>query len=425
MITADVGSPVGVIAKDFMRTRLRQKLRCPAVTAIRAVRLLLSAALSAVIVMSAASSPSAQARLAALPAEIPSLADNPIAPERVALGRLLFWDPILSGQKDVACATCHHPAFGYSDGRDLSIGTNGVGLGTQRTFAAGHSRPVKRNSQTVLNVAFNGLTNDRPVTPARAPMFWDLRVHSLEAQALEPLKVLEEMRGDAVPEDRAVSVVVSRLNANPEYRRLFARAFGGKQPVNEQNLGRALAAFQRTLVTANSPFDRYMRGDAAAMSADQIRGMDRFQSAGCVNCHSGPMFSDFAAHVLAVPDHPTLPESDAGVNNTYAFRTPSLRNLSATAPYMHNGVFASLSQVIDFYERVSRGGGRRGGRGARGLNLQVPRAQIDPLARQLNLRGRGQRDLIAFLRALDDPHFDRTIPEHVPSGLQVGGRLER
>jgi len=113
------------------------------------------------------------------------------------------------------------------------------------------------------------------------------------------------------------------------------------------------------------------------------------------------------------------------VNDTYAFRTPSLRNLSATAPYMHNGVFASLSQVIDFYERVSRGGGRRGGRGARGLNLQVPRAQIDPLARQLNLRGRGQRDLIAFLRALDDPHFDRTIPEHVPSGLQAGGRLER
>ena len=121
--------------------------------------LVLAGCVATILATAVASSTAAQARLAALPAAPPAPADNPTTPERVALGRLLFWDPILSGQKDVACATCHHPAFGYSDGLDLSIGANGVGLGPARAFAAGHaSRPVKRNSQTVLNVAFNGLT---------------------------------------------------------------------------------------------------------------------------------------------------------------------------------------------------------------------------------------------------------------------------
>src|SRR6185503_6808909 len=161
-----------------------------------------------------------------------------------------------SGQKDVACATCHHADFGYSDGLDLSIGANGLGLGAARAFGAGHpSRPVKRNSQTVLNVAFNGLTAVGEARPAAAPMFWDSRVQSLEAQALEPIKALDEMRGGAYPEDRAVPAVIARVNAIAEYRRLFARAFGANAPVDAYNLGRALAAFQRTLVAANTPFD--------------------------------------------------------------------------------------------------------------------------------------------------------------------------
>jgi cytochrome c peroxidase len=371
--------------------------------------------LTAILVAATVSSPTAQAPLAALPREAPAPPDNPTTRERVALGRLLFWDPILSGNKDVACGTCHHPAFGYSDGVDLSIGVNGVGLGPARTVTSGQPRPVKRNSQTVLNVAFNGLTSGH-AKPDTAPMFWDLRVQSLEKQALEPLKVLEEMRGEAYPDDRAVSIVVARLAAIAEYRRLFAQAFGGDTPVNEVNLGRALAAFQRTLVATNTPFDRYMRGDTTAMTAEQVRGMERFQSVGCVNCHSGPMFSDFAAHVLTVPDNPKLSVPDSGVNNSHAFRTPSLRNLGVTAPYMHSGAFATLEEVIDFYRRISRGRGQRGGGGPRGL-------AVDPLARELNMRGRGQGDIIAFLRALDDPDFDRTIPTRVPSGLRVGGRL--
>ena len=318
--------------------------------------LAIGACLSAILASGLGSPTAAQGRLAALPLEIPAPADNPTTPERVALGRLLFWDPILSGEKDVACATCHHPAHGYSDSLDLSIGANGVGLGTARAFAPGHAaRLVKRNSQTILNVAFNGLTSAGSSPPAAAPMFWDLRAQSLEAQALEPIKAREEMRGDTYPADRAVATVVSRVNAIAEYRRLFALAFGGERPVTERNLGRALAAFQRTLVATATPFDRYMRGDQAALTPEQIRGMERFESTGCINCHSGPMFSDFATHVLAVPDNPKLPESDSGLNKAYAFRTPSLRNLGATAPYMHNGVFATLPDVIDFYQRISGG----------------------------------------------------------------------
>src|SRR6267142_2253464 len=151
----------------------------------------------------------------ALPRLARAPADNPGSPDKIALGRLLFWDPILSGHNDTACATCHHPEFGYAENRDLSIGVNGIGLGDHRRFAPRNTIPlVKRNSQTILNVAFNGMDDGGNYTPATAPMFWDVRARSLEAQALEPLKTFEEMRGNAYPEDRAVSTVAARLNAN-------------------------------------------------------------------------------------------------------------------------------------------------------------------------------------------------------------------
>jgi hypothetical protein len=181
------------------RTALRRRFHMRMSRQRQLAVVLLVSGLTTILAIVDASRASTQARFAALPLAVPAPADNPTTPERVALGRLLFWDPVLSGQKDVACATCHHPAFGYSDGLDLSIGANGVGMGTARAFAAGHaSRLVKRNSQTVLNVAFNGLTASADSTPAAAPMFWDLRVQSLEAQALEPLKALEEMRGRSI-----------------------------------------------------------------------------------------------------------------------------------------------------------------------------------------------------------------------------------
>ena len=183
------------------------------------------------------------------------------------------------------------------------------------------------------------------------------------------------------------------------------------------NLGRALASFQRTVLANNSPFDRYMRGDAAAMTATQIRGMKSFQDGGCTGCHNGPMFSDYKVHVLAIPDNSKLDSSDTGVDGTYAFRTPSLRNLAFTAPYSHSGAFATLQEMLDFYDDVS-GAGRVGPR-----NPHVPRGQFDPLLRRLNTPN-PRVDIIPFLESLNDPNFDRTIPERVPSGLAPGGNIK-
>lgn len=205
-----------------------------------------------------------------LPRTVMAPADNPTTPSRVALGRLLFWDPVLSGPRDVACATCHHPQFGYAERRDLSIGVTGVGLGPRRRFTKDGAIPlVKRNSQTILNVAFNGSDIGGEYDPAAAPMFWDVRARSLETQALEPLKALEEMRGHTYPEDTAGDTVTSRIDAIAEYRRLFAAAFGGERAVTAANIGKALAAFQRTLTATNAPFDRYMRGDRGAIRASR------------------------------------------------------------------------------------------------------------------------------------------------------------
>ena len=185
------------------------------------------------------------------------------------LGRLLFWDPILSGERDVSCATCHHPDFAYADGRELSLGAGAVGLGPERADVSDGRIPVvKRNSPTVLNTGFNGLDRRRrrrgsdarrtfdgtvaSVDQASAPMFWDNRVRSLEAQALEPLKAMEEMRGTAYSEDVAVDRVVVRLQAIPEYVSLFEDVFG-PGPIQADQLARAIAAFERSLVAMNFP----------------------------------------------------------------------------------------------------------------------------------------------------------------------------
>ena len=353
--------------------------------------------------------------LSALPRVITAPPGNQPSPAKAALGRLLFWDPILSGSKDVACAACHHPKFGYAENLDISIGVNGVGLGNTRQFAFPNSIPfVKRNSQTILNTAFNGIDSQGRYNPSTAPMFWDLRAQGLEAQALLPIKTLEEMRGHAYSEEDALDTVVSRLRAVPEYRLLFTRAFGSDAAISAENLGKALAAFQRTLLANNSPFDRYMRGDPGAMTGAQIQGMRRFERAGCANCHSGPMFSDYQLHVLAIPDNQKLPESDQGANQTYAFRTASLRNLAYTAPYMHSGVFRTLDDVLDFYDDARR----------RPRNRNVGRDQLDPLLRRLRGVDDSEEEIIEFLSALNDDSFDRTIPTRVPSGLHPGGRIK-
>ena len=344
------------------------------------------------------------------------------------LGRLLFWDPLLSGARDVACATCHHPDFAYADGRDLSLGVGAIGLGPDRVDMSHRRIPiVKRNSQTILNTAFNGLDDRRQrrrggntgaVDPATAPMFWDSRVRSLETQALEPIKALEEMRGTSYPEDEAVGVVVERLRGVPEYVTRFEKAFGAGTSIDAAQLGQAIAAFERSLVAMDSPFDRYRAGDTNALTAQQRRGFDTFDDVGCDRCHDGPMFSDFDLETEGVAEHPLLPVPDAG-DGRFRFRTPSLRNVALTAPYMHNGMLDTLDDVLRFYDNGRSENpnvlNRRGQGGDGVARLSGSFRRVD------NMSEREMRDIIAFLESLTDTNFDRAIPSRVPSGLPVGG----
>jgi cytochrome c peroxidase len=354
----------------------------------------------------------------ALPTAFISPADNPTTPEKIELGRALFYDPILSGPKDVACASCHHPDYGYAEGLDVSVGVGGQGLGETRTFGSpGHVPFVRRNAHTILNTAFNGIDAQGNYDPQRAPMFWDLRVESLERQALEPIKTLEEMRGHAYPAHLALDSVVNRLRAIPGYRQWFGEVFGGAQAVDSVNLGKALAAFERSLVANNSRFDQYMRGDSTALSSSERDGYQAFVKTGCIKCHNGPMFSDFKVHVLGVADNEKLDGPDAGTGRTYAFRTPSLRNLRYTDPYMHSGKMRTVEQVLEFYEDLSI---------ADRLNPHVKPEQLDPLASRMNVNFKDIRPIAEFLNyALNDDQFDRKIPPQVPSGLPVGGNIQR
>ncbi len=346
--------------------------------------------------------PGVEEMVGRLPSQVAAPAANPSLPQTVELGRLLFWDPILSGERDVACATCHHPDFAYGDGLEVSVGVGGHGLGPERARSENALR-TPRNSQTVLGSGWNGLTSTSSTPPEDAPMFWDHRVTSLELQALEPIKSDVEMRGTGYSEDTILDEVVGRLAANQEYRERFAAAFGSGSDggVSASNLGRALAAFQRTLVPTNSSFDRYMAGDDQAMSAAQLRGLRGFLAKGCARCHSGPMFSDYQLHELPVPGRPGEPLDDG--DGEGRFRTPSLRMVTKTAPYFHNGTAATLEDVLDFYDALP--------------------AITDPLLEGVEPPiGGGSEDLLLFFEALSDGDFDRQIPATVPSGLPPGGR---
>ena len=349
------------------------------------------------------------------------------------LGRLLFWDPILSGGKDVACATCHHPDFAYADGRDLSLGPGSVGLGPARTDLTGGRIPVvKRNSPTVLNTVFNGLDRRRrrrgsdgtsvSVDQSRAPMFWDNRMRSLEAQALEPIKAFEEMRGSAYAEDVAVDSAVARLQAIPEYVALFQEAFGPETSISADQLAGALAAFQRSLVAMNSPFDRFRAGDSTALTAEQQRGFREFDAAGCDRCHRGLMFSDYDLKAEGVRENPRLSEPDEGAGR-FRFRTPSLRNVALTAPYMHNGILATLADVLRFYDN-GRSENLNVINRRRGEDAEEGVARLSRSFRRVDdMSDREMHDIVAFLGALTDEDFDKTIPTRVPSGLAPGGLI--
>ena len=378
--------------------------------------ILLIAAITACAPDPPAPPPRVKVRFAALPATVVDPPENPTTPAKVALGRLLFFDPILSGDRDVACATCHHPANGWAEFRDISIGVNGEGFGSRRRFRTPNDIPfVRRNAHTILNVAFNGMDHLGRYAPARAPMFWDARAAGLEEQALQPLLALEEMRGRGHGEADILAAVERRLRGIPAYVEHFRAAFGAGVPVvTSQRVARAIAAFERTLVATDSRFDRYLRGDRDALSTTEREGLALFRDRGCANCHNGPMLSDYQLHVLGVPENDRLPAPDSSGQPPFALRTPSMRNLRHTAPYMHNGSLPTLMSVLEFYEDVA-GGKQR--------NPHVPPGTLAPLARELTLRARDMRPIISFLNALNDDNFDRSEPDAVPSGLPVGGNI--
>jgi cytochrome c peroxidase len=256
--------------------------------------------------------------LVPLPQTVPSPANNPATPDKVALGKQLFFDPRLSGDNTMSCATCHAPDKAYGDGVALNRGHGG--------------RLLARNTQTCLNVGF-------------FPMFfWDGRAASLEQQALGPIESAEEMHQDL---DR----LEEELEAIPGYVRQFQAVFGSRP--SRDGIGKALAAYQRTLVTGPSPFDRYLKGDKSALSADAKRGLELFQGeARCIECHHGPLLSDGQFYRLGIS---TKDDGRAKITgkkeDRYRFRTPSLRNVADTAPYMHDGSLKTLDDVVTFYYR--------------------------------------------------------------------------
>jgi len=237
--------------------------------------------------------------LAVLPSEVPSPAENPTTAEKVALGRRLFFDARLSGDNAMSCATCHLPSKAWTDGLPLAKGREGATL--------------SRNTPALLNLAFF------------ERYMWDGRANSLEAQALLPIQSPAEMHQD-------LDELVRELNAISGYVEQFHSAFGSG--ATRENVAQALAAFQRTLVTGETPLDRYLRGDRRALSEAARRGLELFLGeAGCIRCHHGPLLSDGRFYRLGVTfDDPGLAAVSGDREDWGKFRTPSLRNVADTGP---------------------------------------------------------------------------------------------
>jgi cytochrome c peroxidase len=280
--------------------------------------------------------------------------DNPLTSARVELGRKLFFDPLLSRDRTVACASCHDPSHGFASRDPVAIGIEG--------------KQGRRNAPTILNRAF------------AASLFWDGRQPTLEAQATKPIEDPLEMAN-------TVEEVVRRLRAHADYPAKFRAAFG--EPPNAANLAKSLAAFQRVLLLGASRVDAFRAGEVTQLNELEKHGLWLWESKGaCWKCHSGPNFTDEQFHNTGVSwgsadtgrDGVTRADADRG-----RFKTPTLRGVAWTAPYMHDGSVATLEAVVEFYNK--------GGRANPNLD-----ASIKPL----DLDAREVRALVAFLRALSE-----------------------
>lgn len=319
----------------------------------------------------------------ALPDRAPDPAANPTTPEKVALGRRLFADPNLSADRTISCASCHELGRGAgADGRAVSRGVGG---------ASG-----RRNAPSVYNAAFQAL------------LFWDGRTRSLEEQAIGPILDPAEM---AMPD---VAAVENRVRADPAYPPLFAAAFGS-DGIDIGRIAAVIAAFERTLITADAPYDRFVRGDAGALTPAQLRGMALFQEARCIACHSGPNFSaasvfptDGGMRLFPALDSPLAAgyrlTDDAGAagpaRGPGVWRIPSLRNVALTAPYFHNGSVDNLAEAVRIMASAQRNAVIADDpRAGRRIGWDVEAGALATTDR-LVLSERDISDLVAFLHAL-------------------------
>ena len=299
-------------------------------------------------------------------------ADNPMSPEKIELGKLLFFDGRLSADGTIACATCHVPANGGTDNRATSAGIGGqVG---------------DRSAPTVVNSAYV------------VPQYWDGRAPSLEAQAKGPQTNPIEMGNPDLES------VAARIGAIAGYRKRFEQAFGTEE-VTPDRIAKAIAAYERTILSGNSPYDRFEAGDRSALTPQQQKGLELFRGKGrCIVCHVGPSFTDNRFHNIGVGTQKAEAEVDAGrmkvtddPKDWAAFKTPTVRDVARTAPYMHDGSEATVEAVVEYYDR--------GG---------TPNKNLDPLMQPLGLTAEEKAALSSFMQALDGEILNAKAPESFP-----------
>lgn len=311
-----------------------------------------------------------------LGSSIPTPARNPLTAAGVELGRRLFFDPRLSGDNTISCATCHDPTRAFTDGRRFSVGAS--------------STELRRNTPSLTNLAWTGSQ------ASTAGLFWDGGAKNLESQVFAPLTGADEMAQDP-------GELMAELAADPDYPALFAAAF--KDGLTLSNLARALAQYQRTLIAASSRYDRWARGEPDGQLSDrELRGLSLFRR-DCAGCHVPDFFTDHGYHnngldMVFPDDHERIAWGRARITHDLrdlgSYKTPSLRNVAVTAPYMHDGRLATLEQVLEHYRsgvESSPSLDRRliGPDGALGIPLDDGEAAA----------------IIAFLRTLTDQRYCR------------------
>lgn len=296
------------------------------------------------------------------PTTIPFPATNAHTPARETLGKTLFFDPRLSQTNAVACASCHNPSLSWADGRPFSLGFGGKALA--------------RRTPTIMNLAWTEL------------LFWDGRAAGLEAQALGPIVSAAEM-------NQTMDQTIAKLKQSEGYRRLFEAAYPG-EGISAPTIAKALATFERTLVSGPTPFDAWIAGAGDAISVSATRGFLIFNTrANCAACHGGWNLSDGGFHDVG------LPSADRGRGAVlplkamqHAFKTPTLRDVARRAPYMHDGSLATLWDVVDRYDR----GGE-------------VRPSLSPEIRPLGLSAQDKADLVAFLETLTSVEPSMQVPD--------------